>query len=221
MAHHFIITRFSILDKNTRSFKLTRETRKKNIKSELFNKDRLNFKFAVFDKITYPSIKNQTDQNYTWLIYTSKYLPENYKDKLEKYREKNIIIIYVENFDEMSNDINLRLEKVPNFITSRLDDDDGLNPHFLDTLNKYNIPGTVVSLPNGVGFKYKNGKITFSKRPTFEKNVSAGLSAINFNIFEAGSHTKVHEKYIVFYDMLNNAYLQCASEFCDTARTFK
>lgn len=220
MTQHFIITRFSILDKDTRLFRLTRETRKNNIKSKLFNKERLDFKFDVFDKMTYPSIKSQTDQNFTWLIYTSKYLPKLYKDRLESYRETNIVISYVENFTEMFKDVKQRLENVDNYISLRLDDDDGLNPQFLETLNKYNTPGTIVSFPKGLRFKYKNGKIIFSKRPVFEKRVAAGLAAINFNVYDAGPHTTVHERYPVVYDMLDEAYYLCASEFCDTSRKF-
>jgi len=220
MPHHFIITRFSILDKDTRLFRLTRETRKNNIKSKLFNKERLDFKFDVFDKMTYPSIQSQTDQNFTWLIYTSKYLPETYKDRLERYREKNILILYVENFKDMFSDVKQRLKKVDNYISLRLDDDDGLNPQFLETLNKYNTPGTIVSFPKGLKFKYKNGNIIFNKRPVYEKRVAAGLAAINFNVYDAGPHTTVHERYPVIYDMLDKAYFICASEFCDTSRKF-
>jgi hypothetical protein len=99
---HYIFTRFSILDKTCKGFQLTRNNADNNIENVLFDENRLNYKFNVFHNMTFPSIKNQTYQNYVWLIFTSNYLPQKYKNILEKYSCDKIKIIYVENFNEMS-----------------------------------------------------------------------------------------------------------------------
>jgi hypothetical protein len=66
----------SILDTNHKGFELTRKHSKQNIKNALFTPKRLQAKFALFDKATYPSILAQTCKDYTWLIYASTQLPE-------------------------------------------------------------------------------------------------------------------------------------------------
>jgi hypothetical protein len=221
MLHHFIITRFSIYDNNSTSFKLTRKTRKNQIKSKLFNTQRLDFKFKVFDKMTYPSIQNQTCKNYSWLIYASDYLPEKYKEKLNTYSNKHTKIIYVKNFSEMNSNLSSLLKNKENYTTVRLDDDDGLHSDFLQHLNQYkNDKGKIISFPYGILFKLRGNKIIYKKRPFYFKKIALGLSAIGFNIYSAGGHTHVDEKYNVIYNNLKKAYYLCASEFCDTKRSF-
>ena len=52
-----------------------------------------------FEKITHPSIINQTYNNWMWFIITSKFLPDNYKKKLNDIINNNprIKVIFSEN----------------------------------------------------------------------------------------------------------------------------
>jgi len=221
MLHHYILTRFSILDEKFKGFTLTKENHLSKIRSTLFNKARLQFKFRVFDKMTYPSIQQQTDPNFTWLIYASVYLPEQWKKKLEAYREDRIHIVYVRTFAEMNEDIAKRIKDSASFTTIRLDDDDGLHPKFLETLNQYEKDvGSIVSMPNGRKYKLEGDRIVFHKDRIHRKHIALGLTAIGFNIFTAGNHTRVHDHHRVLYNSLRDAYSVCASEFCDTKRPF-
>jgi len=196
---------------------MTRKLSSKNIKRSLFNTKRLDTKFALFDKMTYPSVTRQTYKHFTWLIYASRQLPEAYKLKLNKYKGPNIKIIYVSNFKEMDDDIESQI-KEDSFTTIRLDDDDGLNPGFLNMLNKYESEkGTIISAPYGQRFRLRNGDIEIRKRE-YIKNISAGLVGIGFNIYKAGNHTRVHEKHKVIYDNMPDAYLQSCSEASNTQR---
>jgi len=85
IKHNYIITRFSIFDYNFKGFNITKDNTNniEKYKSILFDHNRLDFKFNVFQNMTYQSIMNQTDKNFTWLIYTSIFLPDYYKNKLE------------------------------------------------------------------------------------------------------------------------------------------
>ena len=220
MLHHYILTRFSILDCKSTNFVISRSNTCKNLKNKLFNNDRLDFKFKVFDKITYPSIKNQTYTNYTWLIYASKYIPDKYKDKLNTYADDKIKIIYIKDFNEMNKDLDDKLDKKENYTTLRLDDDDGLNLKFLEILNTYkDKKGSIISFPYGRKFKLNN-TIIYNNKSYYQKNIGLGLTAIGFNIFTAGNHNKVNENYTVYYNNLKDAYDLCSSKFCDTKRKF-
>jgi len=217
---HYIITRFSILDVNTDKFILTRTNTKEEIINILFDNNRLNFKFSVFDKMTYPSIINQTYKNYVWLIFASAYLPEEYKIKLNKYTRKQIKIIYVKNFQDMDTYLEKQLQDVNNYTTIRLDDDDGLCNTYLEELNKYkNNNNCIISFPNGIKFKLIDNQIIYGLKSIFKKNAQ-GMTAINFNIFNAGNHMLVDKKYNVIYDNYEDAYFLCCSEYCDTKRNF-
>lgn len=215
MLHHYIITRFSILDTKTKVFRLTQKRSSNNIKHALFDQARLNTKFTLFDKLTYPSIKNQSYKNYTWLIYASPYLPNNYKQKLEKYQNSRIKVIYVKNFKEMNENIEGQI-KHDDFSTIRLDDDDGLNPEFLEMLNKYKSEkGTIISAPHGRWIHIQNGEIKLRGRIN-SKHIALGLTGIGFNIYTSGNHTRVHEKHRVIYDDLPEAFFRSCSQTSDT-----
>lgn len=212
--HHYIITRFSILNPTPKGFS-------RIVTSEiLFNKERLDFKFKVFDMMTYPSIKNQTCQNYTWLIFTSPELPEEYSKKIDSYSDSNIQIIRVNSFNDMRDYLKKLLKDKKNYSTIRLDDDDGLCSDFLLKLNKYeNDTDKIVSFPYGRNFSLKDDKIVYGQYVS-KKNIAIGLAAIGFSIYSAGDHTKINEKYEVIYDDTPNSYFLCCSEFCDTGRKF-
>jgi len=216
-----IFTRFSILDiKCVSAFKSFNVFNENILKEKLFSKDRLDYKFEVFSKVTYPSIINQTFKDYIWLIFTSKYLPEEYKNKLETYRTSNIIIYYVENFSEMRKIMDNELKDLKNFTTIRLDDDDGLMETYLEKLNLYeNEKGKIVTFPNGIRYKLDDDKIIYGSQICFP-NIACGLTAIEFNIFSAGDHSTIHQRFQIIQNKEKNSYYLCCSEYCDTKRRF-
>jgi hypothetical protein len=213
--NHYIITRFSILDNQTK------KRFQNNSEDYLFSKDRLDFKFFAFDKITHTSVINQTYTNYRWLIYASNYLPQIYKEKLNKYKNTNIDIIYVNHFRDMWISKKEILKNKNNYTTIRLDDDDGLSPKFLENINKYsNQKNKIISFPNGIKYTidHKND-IIFGSKISWPK-IALGLTAIEFDIYLAGNHMKIDKKYEIIYDNTKDSYLVCCSKFCDTKRPF-
>jgi hypothetical protein len=212
--NHYIITRFSILDSPTKKGFLN------NSENHLFSKDRLDFKFFVFDKMTYSSVINQTYTNYKWLIYASAYLPQVYKEKLNNYQNKNIDIIYVNDFRDMGIRRKEILTNKNNYTTIRLDDDDGISANFLELLNRHSDKkNKIISFPNGVRYTMQNNNIVFGSKISWPK-IALGLTAIEFDIYSAGNHTNVDKKYEVIYDNTENTYYLCCSKFCDTKREF-
>jgi hypothetical protein len=213
--HHYIITRFSILDSPTKQ-----GFRRNNSEDYLFSKERLDFKFFVFDKITYNSVISQTYTNYKWLIYASAYLPQVYKEKLNTYKNTNIDIIYVKDFKDMRIRRKEVLKDKNNYTTMRLDDDDGISYNFLELLNQYSDQtNKIVSFPNGTRYTVENNNIILGSKISWPK-IGLGLTAVGFDIYSAGNHVKVDEKYEVIYDNTENSYFLCCSEFCDSQRKF-
>lgn len=217
---NYIITRFSILDYDTKAFQIVITNEKEEYNNKLFNEERLDHKFNVFEKVTYPSIIGQISQNYIWLIYTSKWLPDKYKTRLEKIINNNqkIKIIYIANFKELSEDIK-KIKWIKPYSTIRLDDDDGLYNNFLSTINEYkNEDGLFISFPNGIKYKYENNKIIYGNK-LFYKNNAHGLVAINRWVY-SGNHNTISDRHKVKYIYTEDAYKVNCSEYCDTAREF-
>lgn len=207
----YIITRFSILDKEKKKFSCS-----ENI---LFDENRLNYKFKCFELMTLPSIVNQTNQNYIWYIYTSEYLPNKYKNKLltliEKY--KKIQCIFIKSFDDFNK---FNIEKEIEYCTIRLDDDDSLCLNFLEQLQKYKEhKNKIINFPKGITYTIKDNNIIYGKNFN-QKNIAVGLCAINMNIHNCGNHVKVDKNFPVIYDDTPNMYYINCGEFCDSGRKF-
>ena len=215
----YIITRFSIYDYNCKSFKITRETTNDDYKSKLFDNKRLDLKFYIFEKMTIPSIVNQTNQDFIWFIYSSKYLPENYKQKLLNLTKNysKIKVFFIESFSDFYRPP-IIAEK---FFTLRLDDDDSLRLDFIDSVNKYNFDeheNCIISHINGIKFAYYDDKITYGGEISYKK-IALGLCAIGMNIYKCGNHNSIDSKYKVIYNDTPNMYYLFCSKYCDTNRS--
>lgn len=209
----YILTRFSIFDTSYKGFKINCN----NYKEKLFSKKRLDTKFTFFEKMTLPSILNQTYKDWEWHIFTSKELPNNYKTKLKLLTSshRSIKIFYINSFKEFifdtpSNNIS--------FCTIRLDDDDGLHSSFFKNIQKYKEKKHyVVSHINGIYFTINSEKIQYGNKRDFS-NIALGLCGIGFNIYKAGNHNSIHKHYNIIYDKTPNMWYLAYGKYCDSGR---
>ena len=224
-----IITRFSILDCDSKFWKLTKKNKNcSDIKKKLFDEERIKEKLLAFEKITYDSIDKQTHKNFKWLIYISDKYPKKYLFKLKNILKSSnsisnkIKLIPVKNmkdFDKKTNDELKNISKKYNYISVRLDDDDGLAPFFLSKLTKYyDNNNHVISFPYGRKVTLKNRKIIKSKDIMDYKNIGLGLSAVNKNIYKLGKHTNVDKKNNIIYNVSKDSYELYCSKNTDTRR---
>lgn len=220
----YILTRFSILDHKAKHWEYTKHNDDANsYKKKLFSEERLSGKFNMFEKITLPSINNQTYKNYEWHIYTSPHLPDKYKKRLINITKNNnkIKIFYVNSMNEMKNKTDSFFKNKENYATLRLDDDDGLNKNFLLNLLKYKDKnGNIISCPNGKKYKIDNNSNIILGENYYQKNIAIGLTAINKNIYDCGSHQDINKDHNVIYDNMVDAYLLGTGNSTDTNRIF-
>ena len=83
-----------IFDYKNNSFKITQGRSRNAYKSKLFSPRRLRFKFKVFEKMTLPSVINQTNKDWIWYIYSSAFLPEEFKERLKKILQHTSGFLY-------------------------------------------------------------------------------------------------------------------------------
>lgn len=126
----------------------------------------LTTRFDLFEKYTFPSVKNQTNQNFEWLVLFSESTPQKFKDKIEEYTGvmKNFVPLYIADKDAPQFRqvickyimVNTKDECI---VTSRCDNDDVLSKHFIEKVqaNVRTDEGEyIVSFPNGYQYDEKS-----------------------------------------------------------------
>lgn len=129
---HYILTRFSIPHGMTDH-------------QALYDPNYLSHRMLLFERITLPSVKNQTSQNFIWYIIIHETLPVEIRDRLQRHLEnvenyKLHVVSGDKQWDVSVLDEIIRTEPQLNThrLLSRLDDDDAMTI------------GTVASIQNKV-----------------------------------------------------------------------
>ena len=129
---HFILTRFNLL---------------------LWNKDKegnpvrsvawLEHRFSLFERYTLPSIANQTNKNFVWIVLFDSNTPEVFKQRISSYQEDCplFVPIFVKPkggrfFAQIFRDEVVKRLDGSRVITTYLDNDDALNKRFVEDLQR-------------------------------------------------------------------------------------
>lgn len=208
----FVITRFSYIANN--DFKDISSKHINEYKKILFNKNRLNEKFDAFEKITHPSIINQTYNNWMWFIITSKFLPDNYKKKLNDIINNNprIKVIFSENGGGGFQNYKKHIVENENYATMRLDDDDGINNNLFKKLQTYDnsiYNNKYITFPLGQRYTIKNNKIVLGSKYNSPK-IALGLTRINNYVYKT-QHSKIPINNLIIDNFPNSYLLYCGN----------
>ena len=105
-------------------------------------------RFILFERYCLPSILSQTNQDFRWLIFFDSETPANFKERVQEIerRSSNIHAVYCSTLP-----LSLAQEAVRSHInplsdwvlTTRIDNDDGIGPDFVETLQKSVLMDTV------------------------------------------------------------------------------
>lgn len=164
--NHFIIIRFSTIFNERGEFNEYKKT--------IFNKDKLNIRFELFEKFSLWTIINQSLINYKVIIIYDKDLPEEYYNKLfELTKDYNFIILHKWNNNDLLEEnkwLECYLDKSKKYlITSRFDDDDILhyknNEYMINIIKKKgieNLENTIITFCFGKFIYYENNNYSIS-----------------------------------------------------------
>ena len=124
---HFLITRFNVLPK----FDI--------IDDGSWDREWLNHRFNLFEKFCYPSVVNQTNQNFRWIVFFHSKTPDIFKQKINEYATwENFIPVYVKDRYTLESNKSIILDQLSNnteyLITSRLDSDDAISKDYIATI---------------------------------------------------------------------------------------
>lgn len=134
MFKHFIITRFNL--------RTTYWDKTKNNESVLTDEWQ-HHRLQVFRDFCFPSVKNQVNQQFIWLVYFDTLSPHFIMSDIEKMKTEypNFHPIFLEEMEviktQVITDMQAHLDSDTKFvITSRLDSDDSLHKNYVKEIQK-------------------------------------------------------------------------------------
>lgn len=224
------ITRFSIPvsyhDRSQFSFQMSKNNSYDNYIKLLFSKERLKRKMKYFTELCFPSITQQKCSQWKWFLFISPQLPEEYIIQLENLIQpyKNQIFLhFVSNITDFHKLLTILLKnETQPYITSRIDDDDGISFDFVSEILQYlPLKDHIINFVNGRTTYLQRDTIQFGKEIQYYNN-SVGLSAVNKNIFSCGNHVKIHRNSNIIYNTKKLMFFLTYDEnYCDTKRKLK
>ena len=160
MTQHFLITRF-----NLKTDLWSNDKRGGNILTEEWLADR----FELFEKYCLPSIQNQSNLNFTWLVYFGTDTPEKYKAIIEKYAEDFPVLDpkYVLDYNAFTELHPIHIEELCKseteyVISSRIDNDDAYHKDAIDQIQKGldgKPVGSLLNLTTGLCYYISQGQL--------------------------------------------------------------
>ena len=150
---HYLITRFNVPVKNWDKDKTG---------NRVLDQAWLEERIGLFRKFCVPTIVNQTEKNFTWLIYCDAQTSPEYLSELRQAVNEisGATIRLVSDFDHLMIDLRqiLANEPTPFVITSRMDNDDGLGKDYIQAIQDVFIPQDLTLLNFLHGITYDTEK---------------------------------------------------------------
>lgn len=136
MFQHFLITRFNLRNPKW-------DVTKNN--ESLLNEDWMINRMWLFENFCMPSVVNQTNKNFTWLLYFDTTTSDNFKEIILKITQNhsNISVFFIDGMPSFKGEIQeYILNNTKNYshiITSRIDNDDCIHKDFINEIQlKFN-----------------------------------------------------------------------------------
>lgn len=154
---HFIITRYNVKVKGWE------ETRDK----EPIDDNWMRHRFELFRNYCFPSILNQSNQNFIWLLFLNDDTKEEFRNQLEELvaPHSNIKLVYIngssEFYAQLCQSIGVYLKDEQYLITTRLDNDDAIRKDFIERIQRDfdNQKYALIEYPNGLSLQVEPKKM--------------------------------------------------------------
>lgn len=132
---HFLVTRFNL---KVDEWKVDRENK------PILNDDWLAHRFELFQKYCLPSVKNQNNQNFKWLVFFDNTTPEYYIKLIHSIKEDyvNFTPFFIDGNKELNTSIvgyvqrQDKLSSEELIITTRIDNDDIIHQDFIKEIQE-------------------------------------------------------------------------------------
>lgn len=128
---HYIITRYNIPIKGW----------EKSKDRNYIDNSWMEHRFSIFRNYCFASVRNQDNQNFTWLIFLDINTSEKHKEQLQQLMQyhSNYKLIYVKHYRHFLKKLKEVIEfqtKTAYIISSRLDNDDSIRKDFVNSIQE-------------------------------------------------------------------------------------
>ncbi|HVZ98460.1 MAG TPA: glycosyltransferase [Chitinophagaceae bacterium] len=134
MFRHFLITRFNL---RTAEWETTKHNER--VLDDAWYENR----FDLFEKFCLPSVVQQTNQNFSWIILFDTQTPDRYKTRIDELvmGHSNFMVLFIDGMKEMgnafSNIVRSTIDPATDFVVStRLDNDDMIHRDFIKIIQQ-------------------------------------------------------------------------------------
>ena len=137
---HFLITRFNLIYKRTKIKKYEPSVIER---SKILSVDPrwLEFRLKLFETFCLPSVRGQTNQDFSWLLLCNADTPPEFKRRMLSYENENTECVFTHDSDVevIVPEIKRRLTGKEKFvINTQVDSDDALSKEFMEVVrNEY------------------------------------------------------------------------------------
>jgi hypothetical protein len=158
-ADHFILTRFNVVSRGMTQRDPTLR----------LNKSWLEARFDLFERYCLPSVRGQTNQNFTWLVFFDVDTPEQFARRLSHHAEwKNLIPVPMQLFDlegVRQAIAKIRTRPGASLITTRLDNDDAIHDAYVAAVQSRFACQTAEVINILHGYQLHEGKAYHMRHP--------------------------------------------------------
>lgn len=163
-SKHFIITRFNI----SQSFQCKARQPEKNLLEKNLEREYLRKRFEIFRRYTLPSIEQQTNQNFDWIVLFHKQTPTEFLKQIEEIKEQydkfNPIFLQGNEMSEVNRYILENSNECDFYLTSRIDNDDAYALDYIEKIQQYtqtihNIEPVILSFSQGFQYDISNNML--------------------------------------------------------------
>ena len=185
---HILITRFNLNYK---------ELYKTKYGKDVHSDEWLLHRFSLFENYCFPSVINQSNLKFKWLVFFDSKTPISFKKNIGHFKEslENFVPIYLSSADFFLPEIKNWIAQNVNtkyIITSRLDNDDMIHRDFISAIQAtFNIQNNcIVNIPNGLQLGLESNQQQLIK--SFN-NFGPFISLIEYNQSPSTIYFKQHD----------------------------
>lgn len=200
--NHFLITRFNLKNPYWRN---------QNKEYYVVSEEWLDERFEIFETYCLPSVKNQSQQNFIWLVFFDVDTPKHYINKINSINKEynNFKPIYIDGFKELSNAVKHQIELLQSshedyFITTRFDNDDIIHKDFIKTIQSLYVPkpNTIIDLRRGYQVILQHPNSTEIR--DFKTNYNPFLSLVTNLMDYTNIMAQNHESWKIYPNVIVN-----------------
>ena len=199
---HFIVTRFNL---KVEQWKTAKDG------SDLLTDKWLEDRFDLFKKYCFPSVVNQKNQHFSWLVFFDIDTSSEYRNIISRMSDEysNLVPLFIDGNKSLQSSLKdyvlKHLDKTDEFfITTRLDNDDAIHLDFTETIQRVAVKKdkTIVDIRKGYQLNISGGVHEYRRLSnSFNPFVSLVEKAENFDTVISRKHNAWSDTAsVVIYD---------------------